>query len=364
MPQPRRYRDQPVETFNLTPRSKAYACFTDQGYTIARDAFLSKFLSLASEVGPWAGDTLTCLYNYLIASIKLCNYDEAEEQCKYISGLIYSLRMGEEQCFMCLQCILATSCFLSGKLAEAEHLYTNIYLRRTRSQAHVREHFDVLSLVRYTSRDCLVLWESPLELSVLMPVTNYVDQLDERRPQKNAIRSQIGALCRLAPLIRHSPTHSSRDGTDVRRLRTLQIQRALRQQAMAVVDSGRAERYIRFKLPSPGFFAATSPLISAANGERIVFPKIRSDRGELGEVKKAEKVVDLGFHARNHTVIEPVQHRVAKWLNDQKQRPPMPDEPLDVVFDGLGLTHRSSETTSSSVSLSPASIEYVLTRRC
>ena len=115
----RRYRDQPVEAVSRTPRSTAYACFTEEGYTVARDAFHSKFLSLTSEVGPWAPDSLTSLYNYLIAAIKLFNYGEAEEQCRYILGLMETLNMGQENCFICLECILDTSYFLSGKLDDA-----------------------------------------------------------------------------------------------------------------------------------------------------------------------------------------------------------------------------------------------------
>jgi hypothetical protein len=358
----RRYRDRPVEPVNRTPRSTAYACFTREGYTVARDALHSKFLSLAFEMGPWAGDTLTSLYNYLIASIKLCNYGEAEEQCRYILGLMETLKMGEEHCFICLECILATSYFLSGKLDDAENLFTNINQRGDLSQAHVRGQFDVLSLVRLTTKDCLVFWESPLKLSVLIPVTDYIDQLEGMRPKKGLIRSGIGSLRRIASLKRQpSAISSSRDGTDDAELRTLRIQRALHQ-ATAMFDFGFEKRYTKYKLPMLGPLEAISPPGSAANDQDAVAPEIRSDAGKLGNVIEAEKVVDLDIDGQDNIAIEPVQHKVVSWLNDQKERPPMPDEPLDDVANGL--THRSMETTTSSVRYPQAKAGYLLTSFC
>ncbi len=351
----RRYRDQPVEAVSRTPRSTAYACFTEEGYTVARDAFHSKFLSLTSEVGPWAPDSLTSLYNYLIAAIKLFNYGEAEEQCRYILGLMETLNMGQENCFICLECILDTSYFLSGKLDDAEHLFIDISQRGDLSNAHIKGQFDVLSLVRLTTKDCLVFWESPVKLSsILIPVTDYVDQLEGKRPKKGLIRSGIGSLRRIASLKwPHSSASSSCGGTDDTELRILRIQKALYQvTATSLFDVGFEKRYTKSKLSMlDPLEAISTAAVSVVNGKDVVSAEIRSDAGEFGDGIEAEKVVDLEKDGQDNFVVEPLQYRVVSWLNDQKQHPPMPDKPPDDVPNGL--TYRSMETTTSSVSYFP-----------
>ncbi|KAK5553862.1 hypothetical protein LTR46_007967 [Exophiala xenobiotica] len=347
----RRYRDQPVEPVNRTPRSAAYACFTEEGYTVARDAFHSKFLSLTSEVGPWAEDTLTTLYNYLIASIKLCNYGEAEEQCRYILGMMETLNMGEEHCFISLECILATSYFLSGKPVAAEKLFTDIDQRGDLIKAHVRGQFDVLSLVRLTTKDCLVFWQSPVRLpSILVPVTDYVDQLERDRPRKGLIRSGIGSLRRVASLIwQHPSASSNRDGTDDTELRALRVQKALHQAtATSMSDFGFEKRYTKSNLSMLGPLEAILTPGAAANGNSVAAADIRSDAVELGNVTDVGR---LEITRHGHIAIEPVQYKVAGWLEYQKQHPPMPDEPPDEPSDDAanGLTFRSMETTSSSL---------------
>lgn len=112
-------------------------------------------------------------------------------------------------------------------------------------------------------------------------------------------------------------------------------------------DFGFEQRYTKSKLSMLEPLKAISPLAPASNDQRVVAAEIRSDAGNFGDVIEAEKVVDLDIDGQDDITIEPVQHKVMNWLNDQKQRPPMPDEPLDDVANWL--TYRSMETTTSSV---------------
>ncbi len=47
-------------------------------------------------------------------------------------------------------------------------------------------------------------------------------------------------------------------------------------------------------------------------------------------------------------VVDEKEHKIKDWLEEQKLRTPIPDEPLDDA--AIGLTYRSMETTTSSVS--------------
>lgn len=97
--------------------------------------------------------------------------------------------------------------------------------------------------------------------------------------------------------------------------------------------------------------AISTAAVSVVNGKDVVGAEIRSDAGEFGDGIEAEKVVDLEKDGQDNFLVEPLQYRVVSWLNDQKQHPPMPDKPPDDVPNGL--TYRSMETTTSSVSYFP-----------
>lgn len=323
------YRDQPVQAINRHTRGPAYACFTEKDCATARDHFHQNFISLISAVGPWAEDALPCLYNYLIASIKLYNYDEAEDLCKYILGLLDTLKMSEESCFMCLECILAASYYLSGKLEGAEDLYTTIKSRGSIGDEITRNQFNVLSLLRLTQKDCLVFWQTSLKLSILILVTDYVTQLEDRRPKKNLVRSGLRLLRRMASLqskrITSGPSLTHKDTAE---WRTFQVQKALHQ-VTAMFDLGFEKRYTTSKLPMPVPIEETVESVHV-DMEKVVTAEHRNKQDDV-------ETAAIGVH------------KVSGWLEDQIRQPPIPDEPLD--NGALGLTYRSMETTTSSVSV-------------
>lgn len=394
------YRDQPVEQANRKPRRAAYACFTQEDYIAARDCYHTRYVKLVSEIGPWNSTTFASLNNYIIALIKLCEYEEAEQQCRHILALMTEVEVHDSSCFLCLQCNLAASFYLSGKLVAAEELFTRINSRKHLGNALFRDYFDVLSLVRLSSKDCLVFRESAPKPSVLYPVTDYVDQLEGERPKKTLFRSGLKLLRRLSSLRKHRESIGTAGDTVAgAERRSFLIMKALHP-ATAMFDFEFEKQPTRSKLtlepleelpgsPNPDDETAVAAQAQGESTAASLVPGASAlslasldadvlDVAHVSHVADASDVVgvDPTVDAGEAGKLDHLAHagdvvqstdEVMKWLNQQKLDPPIPDEPSsphqnpNVLDAAIGYTFRSMETTTSSVSSPESHPNYVLT---
>lgn len=196
-------RERPVDTSNRYPRRAAYACYTEEGNKAAEKCFRLAYQEQFQGHSLWASSTIASFNNWIIALIKLYQYERAEALCREKLQLMEASGKQESSCFVCIQCNLAASLYLSGHLPAAEELFDTIRTRQDMvSNGLAREFFEVLSLVRLTKNDCLVFRESSAKFAGLVPVSDYTNLRDGKYPKTNVLRSSIGSLRKAASFSR------------------------------------------------------------------------------------------------------------------------------------------------------------------
>jgi hypothetical protein len=199
---PRRERPRPVDPLNRYPRGPAYACVTEKDNRFAEKCFRSAYQEQShGQNGPYADPTMAIFNNWIIALIKLYRYDEAEAQCRSILRSMEAFDMQASSCFVCVQCNLAASLYLSSNLPAAEELFDSIKARQDVVSNDLLSGFwEVLLLVRLTKNDFLVFRESSANFAGLVPVNDYTTLRDGKHPKKYFWSSSIGQLRRVASL--------------------------------------------------------------------------------------------------------------------------------------------------------------------
>jgi hypothetical protein len=116
-------RDLPVVPFNKTPRRAAYACCTEDDYQVAGDRFREAYQKQLQEHGPWSSLTIASFNNWVIALVKLQQYETAEALCRKKLKQMEASGKQNPSCFICIQCNLAVSLHLSNQPQAAEKLF-------------------------------------------------------------------------------------------------------------------------------------------------------------------------------------------------------------------------------------------------
>jgi hypothetical protein len=336
-------RERPVISFNRSPRRGAYACFTEDDYKAAERFFNLSYLARERKLGPWTPLTNACLNNWIIALIKVHQYERAETICTDKLQYLASVNMQRSACFICIQCSLACSLFLSGDIVAAEDLYDEIRAHQdTITDVLAQDAFDVLSLVRLTQNDCLVFRDSCTSLSVLVPVTDYITQLDGLRPKKNLLLSGLGSLRRLTLL---SPRFRQEEDSE------------------RVNDEGRPLSLIK-RVFCHDKGTSRSPTPFDLHRAELTLPPTAQQSERPTPCLHSQEI--LG-------VLDPVQEEDASqpgdtgadWLGYHIETPPIPALPQapavgPASFDlSMGNTYRSVDTTTSSVRTIHISSRYV-----
>lgn len=306
---------------NRKPRRMAYACYTEADYRAAERSFYAEYLESNHLHGQWHGSTVAFLNNWIVAMIKLRQHERAENLCRTQMQLMISSNMQNSTCFVCIECSLAASLFLSGHLPAAEELFHQIKARQgSFANSIAQDYFEVLSFVRLTAgaKDCLVFRDSGTHLSVLHPVSDYINQLDVSQPKKNlSLKSSVRSLRRRASM-----------------------SRGLRQkkEPPLLAHTDRPKSLLQRLLGHDSINRFTAPIELSTSGP-IAEPAIGNNPCPCFKCMFEEVLVP----ASEETALE-------TWLGD----PTLPEVPRSLpakeeCFDpSFGLTHRSIDTTTSS----------------